>query len=142
MSALWINLIKVAFVAGLYLFLWRVARAIGSHLRDAPSKQTATAMSSVPTALVVAIASPDASQSRHIEVRAPLVVGRGAVDIVIDDPFASDRHLRLSPDGGHLVVEDLGSTNGTMVNEALIHGRTALKRGDTVRVGTTTLEVR
>jgi len=142
MSALWINVIKVAFVAGLYLFLWRIARAIGGHLRDAPSKQKVTAGSAVPTALVVAIAGPDPTQTRHVEVRGPLVVGRGAVDIVIDDPFASDKHLRLSPNGGQLIVEDLGSTNGTMVNDTVIHGPTGLKRGDTVRVGTTTLEVR
>jgi pSer/pThr/pTyr-binding forkhead associated (FHA) protein len=69
-------------------------------------------------------------------------VGRGGVDVVIDDPFASDRHLRLSFDSGSLLVEDLGSTNGTLVNDRPIDTPTALTRGDNIRVGTTTLEVR
>jgi pSer/pThr/pTyr-binding forkhead associated (FHA) protein len=61
---------------------------------------------------------------------------------VIDDPFASDRHLRLSVDAGRLLVEDLGSTNGTLVNDRRIDTPTTLTRGDSIRVGTTTLEVR
>lgn len=141
MSAVWINVFKVGFVLALYLFLWQVTRAVRGHLGDQPARRTTGEAPALAESRVVAITSGDAPV-RHIEVRSPLVVGRGAVDVVIDDPFASDRHLKLSIDSGRLVVEDLGSTNGTLVNDRRIEGPTALSRSDRIRVGTTTLEVR
>jgi hypothetical protein len=142
MSALWINVFKVAFVLGLYLFLWQVTRAVRTHLSDQPTRRTGGDAPAVTETRIIAITTGSDDPVRHIEVRNPLVVGRGAVDVVIDDPFASDRHLRLSLDSGRLLVEDLGSTNGTLVNDRRIDTPTALTRGDTIRIGTTTLEVR
>jgi hypothetical protein len=142
MSDLWINGFKVAFVLGLYLFLWQVTRAVRTHLSDQPTRRASGDLPTIAESRVIAITAGEGSPVRHIEVRNPLVVGRGAVDVVIDDPFASDRHLRLSIDAGRLLVEDLGSTNGTLVNDRRIDTPTALSRGDSIRVGTTTLEVR
>ena len=67
-------------------------------------------------------------------------IGRSsASDIVLkSDDYASGRHARLTRHGGLLYVEDLGSTNGTFVNGRKTVGATPLKRGDTVRVGSTT----
>jgi pSer/pThr/pTyr-binding forkhead associated (FHA) protein len=142
MSALWINAFKVAFVLGLYLFLWQVTRAVRTHLSDQPARRASGDPATITESRIIAITTGADGSVRHIEVRKPLVVGRGAVDVVIDDPFASDRHLRLSFDSGSLLVEDLGSTNGTLVNDRPIDTPTALTRGDNIRVGTTTLEVR
>lgn len=141
MSALWINAFKVAFVLGLYLFLWQVTRAVRTHLGDQPTRRAAADLPTNTETRVIAITTGSDGPVRHIEVRNPLIVGRGAVDVVIDDPFASDRHLRLSVDSGSLQVEDLGSTNGTLVNDRRIDTPTTLTRGDSIRVGTTTLEV-
>jgi FHA domain/Lactonase, 7-bladed beta-propeller len=57
------------------------------------------------------------------------------------DQELSRRHARISraPDGG-LVIEDLGSTNGTLVNGRRISGPTPLKAGDAIEVGETKLE--
>lgn len=142
MSALWINAFKVAFVLGLYLFLWQVTRAVRTHLSDQPIRRASGDLPTMTETRVIAITTGGDTPVRHIEVRNTLVVGRGAVDVVIDDPFASDRHLRLSVDSGRLLVEDLDSTNGTLVNDRRIDTPTALSRGDSIRVGTTTLEVR
>jgi hypothetical protein len=67
-------------------------------------------------------------------------IGRSsASDIVLkSDDYASGRHARLTRHGGLLYVEDLGSTNGTFVNGRKTVGATPLRRGDTVRVGSTT----
>jgi pSer/pThr/pTyr-binding forkhead associated (FHA) protein len=141
MATLWINVIKVGFVAALYLFLWFVARSIARHLSRRPAPTRAVPAPAPPGSIVVAVSDRAGTVTRHIEVRGPLVVGRGDADVVIDDPFASDRHLRLDVDTGRLAVEDLGSTNGTLVNDVVIHQRTIVARGDRIRVGTTTLEV-
>jgi pSer/pThr/pTyr-binding forkhead associated (FHA) protein len=141
MSPMWVNVVKVVFIGVIYLYLWYVARAVASHLKAAPSRQP-QAPSSTPSDVVIVVITDQAGTTRHVEVRRPVIVGRGAVDIVIDDPFASDRHLRLDLNAGRLVVEDLGSTNGTLVNDTVIHVPTIIGRGDSVRVGTTTLELK
>ena len=61
-----------------------------------------------------------------------------ASDIVLkSDDFASGRHALLTRHGGILYVEDMGSTNGTFVNERKTVGATPLRDGDTVRIGST-----
>ncbi len=62
-----------------------------------------------------------------------------ASDVVLGkDDFVSGRHAQLSRHGGLLYVEDLGSTNGTFVNDRKTVGATPLRAGDTVRIGSTT----
>ena len=59
-----------------------------------------------------------------------------------DDLKLSRRHARVARDaGGRLTIEDLGSANGTFVNGERIGGRQALAVGDSVQLGSTTLEV-
>jgi hypothetical protein len=66
------------------------------------------------------------------------VLGRGdAAEIRLQDPFASSRHARLVRQGSMVVIEDLGSTNGTYLNEELLQGPQPLHPGDRVRIGDT-----
>jgi hypothetical protein len=62
-------------------------------------------------------------------------LGRGEVEIQLQDPFASSRHARITRQGRTLVIEDLGSTNGTYLNGDLLNGPTPLHDGDTIRIG-------
>jgi hypothetical protein len=66
-------------------------------------------------------------------------IGRSsASDIVLkSDDYVSGQHARLTRHGGVLYVEDIGSTNGTYVNNNRAVGATLLKSGDKVRVGST-----
>ncbi len=78
-----------------------------------------------------------------IAVNGPVVVGRApGADIVIAASYVSGRHARFSRLAENLLVEDLGSTNGTMVNGKLISSATQLEDGDTVSIGDVTLLVR
>ena len=56
-------------------------------------------------------------------------------EIHLEDPFASTRHARLVRQGGIVVIEDLGSTNGTYLNEELLDGPQPLHPGDRIRIG-------
>jgi hypothetical protein len=62
-------------------------------------------------------------------------LGRGDVEIRLDDPFASSRHARISREGQVVVIEDLGSTNGTYLNEQPLNGPQPLHEGDRIRIG-------
>jgi uncharacterized membrane protein YdfJ with MMPL/SSD domain len=55
------------------------------------------------------------------------------------DPELSRTHARISAHEGRVMIEDLGSSNGTFVNDRRIDAPTEIHAGDTVRVGSTTL---
>jgi pSer/pThr/pTyr-binding forkhead associated (FHA) protein len=64
------------------------------------------------------------------------LLGRGdQADILLEDSFASTRHARLVPHGDVIVLEDLGSTNGTYLNDEPLRGPQPLHPGDKVRIG-------
>jgi hypothetical protein len=63
------------------------------------------------------------------------ILGRGDVEIQLDDPFASARHARISRQGRAVVLEDLGSTNGTYLNDEPLAGPQPLHEGDRIRIG-------
>jgi FHA domain-containing protein len=74
--------------------------------------------------------------------RDTLTIGRMAeCDIVLTDPGASRKHAEIRRDGDRVVVADLGSTNGTLVNESTIDER-ELEEGDRITIGRTVLEFR
>jgi pSer/pThr/pTyr-binding forkhead associated (FHA) protein len=76
-------------------------------------------------------------------VRDITVIGRSDdADVQIDDPYASDYHLRLALQEGRVTVHDLGSTNGTYVNGRRVTVPVPLSKGDAVQVGKTIMEVR
>ena len=59
-----------------------------------------------------------------------------------NDTQVSRRHARFTAQGGRASVEDLGSTNGTYVNDQPIHSPRQLNPGDRVRIGLTVIELR
>jgi pSer/pThr/pTyr-binding forkhead associated (FHA) protein len=61
--------------------------------------------------------------------------------VTLDDTYASQIHARLFARDGQLFVEDLGSTNGTWMNRQKVSGPVVMKRGDTLKVGNTVMEL-
>src|SRR4051794_41866676 len=82
---------------------------------------------------------PAAGQS--LELGDELVIGREDAGLVIDDPEISRRHARVAPVDGGVVVEDLGSTNGTFVNGERATAPVTLKESGIIRLGTTEVAV-
>ncbi len=140
--------LKFGFLVVLYLFLLWVSR---SALRDLRGSRATAAASDAATGFHSATSSPlhDARDARLVVERAPghtpgmiydigvgAVLGRGeAAEIQLDDPYASSRHAQLVMQAGVVVLEDLGSTNGTYLNEELLQGPAPLHTGDRVRIG-------
>ncbi len=149
--------LKFGFVAVLYLFLLWVARSARRDLGGSTARGTqvspssaadpdATGMYSASTLGPVNLAERD---PRLVVERAPghepgmiydldgdLILGRGdRAEIRLEDPFASSRHARIYEQGNTVIVEDLGSTNGTYLNEELLETPRPLHPGDRVRIG-------
>ena len=80
--------------------------------------------------------APGHTPGMEYDIGEGAVMGRGDnAEIRLEDPFASGRHAQLQRHGGIVVLEDLGSTNGTYLNEELVTGPQPLHRGDRVRIG-------
>ncbi|HVB71814.1 MAG TPA: FHA domain-containing protein [Acidimicrobiales bacterium] len=78
----------------------------------------------------------------RVDVDLAVTIGRSAdCDLQISDTYLSSRHARLANDNGDLTIEDLGSTNGTYVNQEMVKGRLLLEKGDIVQVGGVLFEV-
>ena len=143
--------LKFGFLAVLYLFLLWMARSAMKDLRrgagGAPAAlaDDATGMHQASQGF-----APDAGgePKLRVETAAGLragsayslaegaVLGRGdQADIQLQDTFASSQHARLAPQGDVMVLEDLGSTNGTYLNEEPLRGPQPLHPGDKIRIG-------
>lgn len=70
-------------------------------------------------------------------------IGRlGECDIVLTDPGTSRRHAEIRKNGARYTLADLGSTNGTILNQAPVSGDATLQDGDRITIGNTVLEFR
>ncbi|MFL5845561.1 MAG: FHA domain-containing protein [Solirubrobacteraceae bacterium] len=147
--------LKFGFVAVLFLFLLWVARSSMKDLRRVPGQGGGSQWVDDPvvgaeeTGLHSSVGPKLGDEPRLIVERAPghepgseydlhdgAVLGRGdKAEIRLEDPFASSRHAQISRQGGVMVLEDLGSTNGTYLNEEVLGGPTPLHPGDRVRIG-------
>ena len=149
--------LKFAFLAVLYLFLLWISRSALKDLRrgafggprapvpapDATGMHPASSLNvldgdpNVAPRLVVD-SVPGLTRGMAYDVGEGATLGRGDVEIQLEDPFASSRHARLTRQGQILVIEDLGSTNGTYLNDELLRGPRPLHPGDRIRIGDST----
>jgi pSer/pThr/pTyr-binding forkhead associated (FHA) protein len=125
---------RLLLVALLYLFLFAVMKT-GIGLVKGQRKKDAV--------WTIAVArGPKELRGVKIDVTGPVVVGRApGADIVIGTSFVSGRHARFSPMGEDLIVEDLESTNGTVLNGTRIYEPTAVRNGDTIAIGNVDIKV-
>lgn len=129
-------LLRIIFLGLVYLFVWQVARAIGSHLGISVRRRRKEGSR-------VLFVRSESQQGEEFEVGDVVVMGRSdETDVVLDDPYASEFHLRLVSQEDGMMLHDLGSTNGTYVNGRRVSAPTELKQGDTIQVGKTVMEIR
>jgi len=96
-----------------------------------------TGLSSGPILLV---SEPGRSRLRIQLTDIPLEIGRDCAGLLLTDPQISRRHLEVRSDDGHtVVVTDLGSSNGTLVDHSPLVGSRRLHPGETVHIGATRL---
>jgi pSer/pThr/pTyr-binding forkhead associated (FHA) protein len=165
MNQLTLDIIKLAFLAVLWLFVIAAVGVVRTDLFDQPASPRAQRRAA-------------RQQSRHNQptgpVRQPrptrhgrgtpktllvtggnlagttitlgdqqITVGRAAdATLVLTDDYASTRHARLYPQNGEWIVEDLGSTNGTYLDRQKVTQPMPVPLGVPVRIGKTVLELR
>ena len=129
-------LLRIIFLGLIYLFVWQVARAIGAHLGISVRRKRKEGRR-------ILFVRSETQQGTEFEVGDVVVMGRSdETDVKLDDPYASEFHMRLVAQETGMMLHDLGSTNGTYVNGRRVSAPTALRRGDTIQVGKTVMEVK
>jgi pSer/pThr/pTyr-binding forkhead associated (FHA) protein len=158
MSELTLTLIKLGFLAVLWLFVLSAVSVIrsdifGTKAPSAPRPAKAKTKSKpkaptknrkaprgVPTRLQV-VSGPNAGQSVPLG-DTPILLGRGTdAAIRLDDDYVSTRHARFATNGEQWFVEDLGSTNGTYLGSQRITSPVPIGLGIEVRLGKTIVEL-
>lgn len=161
MSELTLTLIKLGFLAVLWLFVLSAVSVIRSDIfgtkvtslarpaKQKPAAKTKTKakakrnkpLRGTPTKLQV-VSGPNAGQSVPLGDK-PILLGRGTdAAIRLDDDYVSTRHARFATNGEQWFVEDLGSTNGTYLGSQRLTSPTPIGVGIPVRLGKTIVELR
>ncbi len=157
MSELTLFLIRVAFLAILWIFVLSAISVIRSDMFGARVPEGARGAAPAPAGRKakpgrkprrgspthLLVVEGDEAGTRAELAEAPLLIGRGSdAAIKLDDDYVSTRHARVAASGDDWFVEDLGSTNGTYVGPVRITQPTTIGLGVQVRVGKTILELR
>lgn len=148
-----LTILKLCLLALLYLFFFRVLRAVWAEIRGPKAVEVAPRPVATPAKaskkadrkaqpVQLAIVEPAALKGRTYPLAEELTVGRAAgCQVTIDDTYASQIHARVFAREGQMFVEDLGSTNGTYLNRQKVNGPQVFRRGDRLQVGNTVLEL-
>ena len=154
-----LTILKLCFLALLYLFFMRVLRAVWAELKSPPP--AAAAPAAAPAAGQarnwgggnrgggnakaggrLRVIEPADTKGQTYDLADELTVGRaGGCQITLDDTFVSQLHARVFRRDGNLFVEDLGSTNGTFLNRKKVTAPVAIRKGDRLQIGKTVMEL-
>jgi len=143
-----LEILRYSLLAAIWLFFVYAARMVWVEVRRSRAEQP-QAPASAPVAadkalvLRLRVIDPPQRRGRVFELGDEVTVGRspGCAVPLDDDTFASSIHARVFRRSGELWIEDLGSTNGTWLNDERLDVPVRLRRGDHVKVGSTVLEV-
>jgi hypothetical protein len=156
-SPLAIQLMRFAFLALLWLFIYGMVRVIRAELRTSgapkvsvsnrPKKARRTpAPDPRPQRgrLSQLIVTEGALAGTRIALTGkPILIGRANDStLVLTDDYASTRHARISETNNVWYLEDLGSTNGTYIGQTKVDGPVPLEAGVVIRIGKTAMELR
>jgi pSer/pThr/pTyr-binding forkhead associated (FHA) protein len=140
-----LTVLKFCFLALLYLFLFRVVQVVVRELRAPEADEAADGRRDRKTrkGVRLRILEPQEHEGELYQLGEEITVGRGGgCSIVLpDDHYVSTLHARVFRRGDEVLVEDLGSRNGTYLNGSPVTSATRLRRGDRVQFGQTVAEV-
>ncbi len=157
MSELSLTIIRVAFLAVLWLFVIAAIGVVRTDLlgsasasrrpRQAPGFRPPRQARpprpgrGSPRVLVV---TAGALKGTSVDLnQQQITLGRANdATLVLRDDYASSRHARIFPQDGQWIVEDLGSTNGTYLDRQKVTRPTPVPLGVPIRIGKTVLELR
>jgi hypothetical protein len=160
MSELSLTIIRVAFLAVLWLFVIAAIGVVRTDLLGGPStsprRSRGWQTQNLRPPRQARPQRPGRGSPRFLVVTAgalkgtsldldqqQITLGRANdATLMLNDDYASSRHARIFPQDGQWIVEDLGSTNGTYLDRQKVTRPTPVPLGVPIRIGKTVLELR
>ncbi len=146
-----LTILKFCFLAILYLFFFRVLRAVWAEVKGVPVVAAAPAPARPARPSVggnkppgkLKVVEPIERRGHTYELGEELTVGRaGGCQVTLEgDNYVSQLHARVFRRDGQFYVEDLGSTNGTYLNRKKVTAPIAIRKGDKLQIGKTIMEL-
>jgi len=141
---------KLVLLGFIYLFFLRVLRAMWANLRtttmqtarpSAPPTRPPREQENNKSIKSLKVLEPENQKGTVYELADEITIGRApGCRVNVDDTYVSQLHARVFRRDGRVLIEDLGSTNGTFCNGKKVSGSVALQKGDRVQVGRTVME--
>jgi pSer/pThr/pTyr-binding forkhead associated (FHA) protein len=150
-----LSVLKYALLVLLYFFVFRAVRSVAVEIagrrRERGTTQMRTPSAAAPAKpskggkppTQVVVHEADGGKARTVRLKGSVEIGRrDGCAVRLSDTYVSQVHARLYGENGAWYLEDLGSTNGTFLNDARVSSPVEVHAGDVVKVGKTVLELR
>lgn len=162
-----LTILKLCLLVLLYLFFFRVLRAVWVEINGprkaerlpvpapaapaplgprlaapgAPARPARAKRGRKALATQLTVIDPPEQRGRTYPLGQELTVGRApGCQVILDDTYASQIHARVFVNDSQCFVEDLGSTNGTLLNHNRVTNPIVANKGDRLQVGSTVME--
>jgi pSer/pThr/pTyr-binding forkhead associated (FHA) protein len=163
MSELSLTIIRLAFLAALWLFVIAAIGVVRTDLLGGPATATRRGRARQAQSLrpprqthparpqrtgrgsprILVVTAGTLKGTSLDLAQQQITLGRANdATLVLNDDYASSRHARIFPQDGQWIVEDLGSTNGTYLDRQKVTRPTPVPLGVPIRIGKTVLELR
>ena len=142
-----LSALKYGLLVLLFLFIWRsmrwVVRGLNVDRTPAGAAIAGAPAADSPARPSMLMVSSDGQKPHSVRLDGSTTIGRSVeCELRLDDTYVSQQHARIFDRSGNWYVEDLGSTNGTCVNDQRLVAPAMLTPGDKIRIGTTIVELR
>lgn len=133
---------KIIIIGIIYIIIFLALRIMYKDIKNGGKKSRNSNKKSFGLEVVSAGNNSNLRKGGVIPVRGEISIGRKNDNLLIlDDPYASGHHARVYMKNNDCILEDLGSTNGTLLNGEKVNGREYLNAGDEIRIGSTAFKV-
>ena len=144
MTELTFALLKYGFLILLWIFIWLAVRSLRKDIETFSPRPSRARRRREREVHKAKAETPQAAAPRPHRQPSASASSAASNTVVLDDEFVSSHHARVYRDtrSGQWAIEDLNSTNGTVVNQQRINRPTILPARIPVRIGATTFELR
>lgn len=133
---------KIIIIAIVYIIIFLALRIMYKDIKNGGRRARAGNRKSFGLEIVEPGNNANLRRGGVIPIQSEITVGRKNDNLlVLDDPYASGHHARIYVKNNDCIIEDLRSTNGTLLNGLKLEGREYLNSGDEIKIGNTSFRV-
>ncbi len=137
-----LTILQLCLLGLCYLFFFRVLRAVWVETREV-KKNIFSTKKNIKSKPHLVVTNSLTGVVRNFEIAGEITIGRAeSCTITIDDDFISQSHARVFEKADEVIVEDLGSTNGTYLNKQRVSSPMVVNPGDWLQLGDTIMELK